>query len=306
MSAPRFSVWPIPERPWSEVRDLALWAESEQWHCIWYADHFMPNTGDEAVADGDVHEAWSMIAALASITSRIRIGSIVSPTTVRHPAILANSAATIDRISDGRLTLGLGAGWQVNEHLAYGFDLLEPKDRVDRFEEALEICRRLLSEDRTTFIGRHFRFRDAPCQPRPVQHPLPIMVGTGGPRMTRITARLADQWNTWGTPEVAGERIAVLDEALARAGRDPSSMHRSVQAMFFIADDPEKADKIRRAAPTDRAVIGPTEKILEAVERYVDLGFDEIIFPDFTLGRSASERRESYERLGREVVAHWS
>jgi alkanesulfonate monooxygenase SsuD/methylene tetrahydromethanopterin reductase-like flavin-dependent oxidoreductase (luciferase family) len=297
-----FSVWPSPERPWSEVRALADFVDDGQWHCLWYADHFMPNTEDGSVADGDVHEVWSVLSAVGAVTTSIRIGSLVSPTTVRHPALLANTAATIDRITDGRLTLGLGAGWQINEHRAYGIPLLGNKDRVDRFEEACRIVRSLLTTDRTTFHGNHFSIDDAPCRPRPVQRPLPLMVGTGGPRMSRLTVELADEWNTWGTPVVAAEKAAVIDRACELAGRDPRSLRRSVQALFFLVDDVDTARRILEAAPTDRSVAGGPDVIAEAITRYVEAGFDEIIFPDFTLGADASQRLASYDRLNREVL----
>lgn len=300
-----FSVWPSPERSWSEIRDLARVVDDGTWRCLWYADHFMPNTEDGSVADGDVHEVWSILAAVGAITSRVRVGSLVSPTTVRHPALLANTAATIDRITNGRLTLGLGAGWQVNEHRAYGIPLLEPRSRVDRFEEAFRIVRSLLTEDRTTYRGEHFTIEDAPCRPRPVQTPLPLMVGTGGPRMSRLTVELADEWNTWGTPEVAGSRAALIDRACVAAGRDPRSLHRSVQALFFLVDDDATARRILESAPSDRTVAGGPDVIADAITRYVESGFDEIIFPDFTLGSDAAGRLATYDRITREVLTRF-
>lgn len=300
----KFSLWPSPERPWSEVRDLASYADASDWHCLWYADHFMPNSPTDDITDGPVHECWSVIAGLVAVTSRLRLGSLVSPTTVRHPAVLANTAATIDHMSSGRLTLGIGAGWQVNEHRAYGIDLLSAKDRVDRFEEAIQIIRLLLSQDRTTFTGQHFQIADAPCRPMPIQSPLPLLVGTGGPRMSKITARYADQWNTWGHVDTARERLQVLDQACEAVGRDPSTLHRSVQALFFRVDDAASAEAIRSAAPADRSIIGDASVMIEALTSYRDLGFDEVIIPDFTLGRDAAARRDTYEWFAAEVIAH--
>ncbi len=164
-------------------------ADAEGWHCFWYADHYMPNTGGEDVLPGDVHECWAMLPAIAAVTERLRLGSLVAPTSVHHPAVLANRAATIDRISNGRIVLGIGAGWQINEHQAYGIELEEPAVRVSRFEEAIQIMRSLLNEDRTDFHGDFYDITDAPANPKPVQSPLPILVGTGSPRMLRITAR---------------------------------------------------------------------------------------------------------------------
>lgn len=300
----QLSLWPSPERPWSEVRDLAMYADASQWHCLWYADHFMPNSPSNDIIDGPVHECWSVIAGLAAATSRLRLGSLVSPTTVRHPAVLANTAASIDQISSGRLTLGIGAGWQVNEHRAYGIDLLSAKDRVDRFEEAIQIIRLLLAQNRTTFSGQHFQITDAPCQPTPIQSPLPLLVGTGGPRMSKITARHADQWNTWGNVDTARERLQVLDQACTAVGRDPITLHRSVQALFFRTNDAASSERIRAAAPADRSIIGDAATMIEALTSYRDLGFDEVIIPDFTLGRDAAARHDAYIWFAEEVIAH--
>lgn len=297
-----FSLWPSPERAWDEVRSLAEYADGQKWHAMWYADHFMPNTGDETIVDGDVHECWSVISAITAVTRRLRVGSLVSPTTVRHPAVLANTAATIDRISNGRLILGIGAGWQINEHRAYGIDLMGARDRVDRFEEAIQIVRSLLQDGRTQFVGKHFAITDAPCQPRPVQDPLPILVGTGGPRMSRITAAHADEWNTWGHVAEATERLTTIRRACESIGRDPATLRTSAQALFFLVDDPAVAAKIAKKAPADRSIIGNAHHIAEAFSAYQAAGFDEIIIPDFTLGATSTARREAYERLATDVI----
>lgn len=265
----------------------------------------MPNHEGSATQDGNVYECWSMIAAIAAVTERLRVGSLVSPTTFRHPTILANTAATIDQISRGRLTLGIGAGWQVNEHLAYGVDLLEGKDRVDRFEEAIQIIKSMLTHNRTSFAGQHFSITDAPCQPQPVQTPLPIMVGTGGPRMSKITARFADEWNTWGHVSTATERVATFAQACQKVDRDWNDIHKSVQAMFFLVDDQDTIEKIRKVAPNDRSIIGSNEYIVDQIGQLIGLGFDEIIFPDFTLGKDAQTRLDSYEKIRTEILNHF-
>ena len=265
----------------------------------------MPNDESSVTKDGDVYECWSMISAIAAITKDLRVGSLVSPTTFRHPTVLANTAATIDQISDGRLTLGIGAGWQVNEHLAYGVDLLEGKDRVDRFEEAIQIVASMLRNGRTNFAGKHFSIVDAPCQPRPVQDPLPIMVGTGGPRMSKITARFADEWNTWGHVATATERVETFAQACRAVNRDWDDIHKSVQAMFFLVDDQDTIEKIRKIAPSDRSIIGSNEYIIDQIGQLIGLGFDEIIFPDFTLGKDSPSRLDSYEKIRLEILSHF-
>ncbi|MFM8870248.1 MAG: LLM class flavin-dependent oxidoreductase [Actinomycetota bacterium] len=299
----KFSVWPNSSRPWDEVKSLVTKLEQQGWDGIWYADHYMPNTEDGATVGGDFHECFTVLTALAAVTSKVRLGSLVAPSTVHHPAVLANRAATIDQVSSGRFVLGLGAGWQVNEHRAYGIELFDNKNRVDRFEEAIEIIARLLSEERVTFAGRHFSIADAPCEPKPVQSPLPLLVGTGGPRMLRLTARWASEWNTWGSPESAGAVLKKLEQACDSVGRDPASMHKTVQALVFLVDDDKKAEELRTLVPADRAVIGNVGEMQDVVNRYREAGFDEVCVPDFTVGNTAEERSNTLARYFDEVAA---
>jgi probable F420-dependent oxidoreductase len=296
----KFSVWPNPGRPTREVLDLARLADRQGWHCIWFADHYMPNSGDESITPGDVHECWAMLPAMAAVTERVRLGSLVAPTSVHHPAVLANRASTIDHISNGRLVLGIGAGWQINEHKAYGIALEPAAQRVGRFEEAIQIIRSLLTEERTTFDGEHYTITDATCDPKPVQSPLPILVGTASPRMLRITARHADEWNAWGTPEVAGNGLAKLVAACERENRDPATVRKSAQALVIITDSADAIDKIRAGAMGDRSLVGTLDQITEQMAAYAEMGFDEFIVPDFTFGEEQAAREE---RLT-EVLTH--
>ncbi|MEP1125768.1 MAG: LLM class flavin-dependent oxidoreductase [Ilumatobacter sp.] len=299
----KFSVWPNPSRPPSEVLDLARTADDDGWYCLWYADHYMPNTGDETFVPGDVHEAWSVLPAVAAVTSRIRLGPLVAPTSVHHPALLANRAATIDRVSGGRFTLGLGAGWQINEHAAYGIDLEAAGTRVGRFEESIQIVRSLLDDDRTTFHGEFYDVTDAPCDPKPHQDVLPIVVGTGSPRMLKITARHAQQWNTWGAPDLAGTVRTKFLAACDEVGTDPASMHTSVQALIVMSDDDATIDTARGGPMGDRTIAGSDDHILEQLGRYADQGFDEVIVPDFTLGASHQARIDAYRRFQADIAS---
>ncbi|MFM8602001.1 MAG: LLM class flavin-dependent oxidoreductase [Actinomycetota bacterium] len=301
----QFSVWANSAHPWPEVRDFALFAEQEGWDGFWYADHYMPNTADGAPAAGDFNECFSVLSGLAAVTSRMRLGSLVTPTTMNHPALIANRAATIDNMSAGRFVLGMGAGWQVNEHKAFGVELFGAKDRVDRFAEAIEITASMLANERTTFKGRHFEITDCPCEPKPVQRPLPILVGTGGPRMLRLTARFAQEWNTWGTPCTTRPVMERLLAACEKEGRDPSTVRKSVQALFFLVPDGATAEKVRERAPADRAVVGTVEQINEAVAEYAAIGFDEVCVPDFTLGATPEARRQSYSVFRSSVASNF-
>lgn len=298
-----YSVWIPNTYEWDEVADLARMADQGPWRCVWYADHYMPNTGTEEIIDGDTYEAWTVLPAIAAITERVRLGPLVSPTSIHHPALLANRAATLDQLSNGRFVLGLGAGWQINEHKAYGIELEAPGDRVARFEEAIEITRSLLDEPRTTFSGRFYEFADAPCQPAPVQDKLPIAVGTGGPRMLRATARFAQEWNTWGAPEMASGAMDKYRTACEAVGTDPASLHTSVQALVFMSEDTERLEKWRSKADPDRSIIGTPAEVAETVHSYADLGFDEFILLGMTLGATPAQRREAYEQFAAVVGA---
>jgi F420-dependent oxidoreductase-like protein len=253
---------------------------------VYFADHFMPNDveGDRAL-DGDVLECWTVLAALASVTSRVRLGPLVCGNTYRHPAVLANKAATVDNISDGRFVLGLGAGWQENEHRAYGIDLYSTKDRLDRFEEACAIVRSLLGSPRTNFDGSHYTITDAPCQPAPVQNPLPLLIGGGGEKRTlRIVAESADEWNVWGTASLVASKSEVLARHCDKVGRDPGTIAHSTQAMLFLSEDLDWLASKRVADAGRPVIVGTPDEVAEIVIGYRDAGVDELIVPDWNFG----------------------
>jgi alkanesulfonate monooxygenase SsuD/methylene tetrahydromethanopterin reductase-like flavin-dependent oxidoreductase (luciferase family) len=298
----RFSVWSSPTRSIDEILDIAKMADDNDWHGVWFADHYMPNTEDGSISDGDTHEAWGVLPAIAATTSRVRLGPLVSPTSVHHPALLANRAITIDHISHGRFVLGLGAGWQINEHRAYGIELEPPRQRVDRFAEALTIIKMLMSQPRTTFDGDIYRITDAPCEPKAIQDAIPILVGTGGSRMMRLTARHADEWNTWGSPATVADRLSEFLQACETVARDPDTIWTSAQTLMFITDSDEATKKALAAAPAGRAVAGTIAELVEIVGQFADLGIDELIIPDFSLGKERAERREAFEMIRSEIM----
>jgi probable F420-dependent oxidoreductase len=288
----KFSLWPNNSHSPQALLDEVRSADAAGWHGVWLADHYMPNTGDQTPARGDAYECWGLLPALAAVTERVRIGTLVSPTSVHHPALLANRAATIDRLSGGRMVLGLGAGWQINEHHAYGIELEPPGRRVSRFEEAITIVRSMLAQDSTTFDGEFYQLTDAPCDPKPIQSPLPILVGTRSPRMLGITVRQADEWNTWGTPEQAGESRMALLAACDKADRDPATMRTTVNAFIDLGGVPKSGGR-----PT---LSGSAAAIVDQLGQYAELGFDEFIVPDWNLGRDGVADRVA--RLKSEVL----
>ena len=297
-----YSVWIPANLEWDEIADLSRMADNGPWCGIWFADHYMPNTFSEEIVEGSVHEAWAILPAIAAITNRVRIGPLVAPTSIHHPALLANRAASIDHISDGRFVLGLGAGWQINEHRAYGFDLEPAGLRVSRFEEGIQIVRSLLDKPRTTFEGQVFTILDAPCQPAPIQRPLPILVGTSGPRMLRATAQWAQEWNTWGAPSQALVNLEAFSHACDAVGTDRSSIRCSVQALVYMSEDEEQLAKWRKSVDLERSIVGTPAEIGAEIARYEDAGFDEFVVFGMSFGATRQSRRDTYDWFAAAVI----
>jgi len=297
----RFSVWPNLAQPWTDVVEVAQHAEATGWDGVWVADHFMGDGGGFGAVETPTLEATAALAGLATLTERVRIGSLVLGATYRHPAVVANWAATVDGMSNGRLVLGVGAGWQENEHEQYGIELPAVRARVDRFAEACTIMRGLLADERTTFEGAYFQITDAYCEPKPVQDHLPLLIGGKGDRMLGLTARVADEWNMWSLPATIAERAAVLDRRCEAIGRDPAEIQRSTQALFLLTDDADAARRFVEAVAPRAAVAGPTDAIAEVVEGWRRAGVDEVIVPDASLGRG-SRRLDTLDALITEVA----
>ncbi len=216
----------------------ALWslADDAGFDSCWVMDHFATLGPRD---DGPIFETWTMLAAMAQLTTRTRIGCAVVGNTYRHPAVLAKMAVTVDHLSGGRLEFGIGTGWAENEHAMLGLEFGSRGDRADRLEESIQIIRSLWTEPRTTFEGEHYRLNDAVAEPKPVQRPYPpIWVGGSGPKRTlRIAARFADVWNAaGGSAEEVAASSAILDRHCADVGRDPGQVRRSVQVGVGVDD----------------------------------------------------------------------
>ena len=227
-TAPMHSTWADMLAVWKAADDIDVFESA------WNFDHFEPIFSDRK---GPCLEGWSMLAAMAVATRRIRIGCQVTGMPYRHPAVLANMAATVDVISGGRLDVGLGAGWNQVESDMLGITLPPPKERFDRFDEGVEIIVKLLTVDETVanFTGQHFTLTDARCEPKPVQRPHPpITIGGNGPNRTlRTAARWAQQWNsTAGDPVQWAKSRDILHQRCAEIGRDPGEIECSVNVRF--------------------------------------------------------------------------
>jgi F420-dependent oxidoreductase-like protein len=232
---------------WPELVERVQFAETAGFDGAWIFDHFTPLYGDP---NGPCMEGWTLLAGLAAMTSRIRLGVLVTGITYRHPSILATEAITVDHISKGRLELGLGAAWHQPEHEELGIPFPPIKERAERLEEGVQVIRLLMTKDRATFEGRHYQLANASYHPRPVQRPHPpIWIGAGGEQlMLPIVARQADAWHAFGAYESLARKSRLLDQLAEKAGRDPKTILRSASLSLS-----RPWDQVRRRAAQLRA-----------------------------------------------------
>ena len=250
-----------PAAGWSYADLAELAQETERngaFESFWVSDHFF---GGEGFPDRDCLEAWTLLAALARDTRTIRLGCLVAAAQYRNPALLAKTVAGVDRLSDGRIEFGIGAGWKENEYRAYGYDFPRPGARVDQMIEAIEICKRLWTEERASYRGKHYRVDDAVCAPKPAQRPYPpLWVGGAGPRVMRAAARMADGFDIGrhgpGGAPLSEEELrtinAELDTACVAAKRT-TRLLRSHWSSVAVTDAASLAELRQRSAAYGRA-----------------------------------------------------
>ncbi len=291
---------------WDNWIALASACEEHGVEALFRSDHYISWLEESR----HVVDAWATIAGLAARTTKLELGTLVSPATFRHPSVLARSAATADEISGGRVTLGMGAGWQEREHNAYGFEFGTARERVARLGEQIEIVHGLLHEDRVDFEGTYYRLEDAPGFHRP---DLPILVGgSARPGTTGPAVKFADEYNTlFAGLDEARERKQTLDEACERGGRDPSTLRYSLMAPCVIGrDEREVLASARRIAARfgrDAQEVleryrehGPVGTIAEAAERLKQI--EEVGYERVMLQHLVHDDLETVALIGRELA----
>jgi F420-dependent oxidoreductase-like protein len=234
------------QMPWSGVVERVRFAESAGFDGFWLFDHFKAMYGDPT---GPCFEAWTTLAALAAITQRIRLATLVTGMTYRHPSVLASEVVTVDHISGGRVELAVGAAWFEEEHRELGIPFPGVRERAERLEEGVQVIRLLMTQDHASFDGRHVQLSDATYRPRPVQQPHPpIWIGASGEQlMLPIVARQADWWHSGGSVQELIRKSRLLDQLAEEAGRDPASISRATNL-----DLSSPWDELRRNADTLR------------------------------------------------------
>lgn len=255
---------------WDEIRSRVRLADDAGFTGVWVFDHFTPLYGDP---NGPCMEGWTLLAAIAAETTRVRMGTLVTGVTYRHPSILATQAITVDHVSGGRLDVGLGAAWHAGEHRALGIYFPGKGERIDRLEEAVDVVRLLMTTDDATYQGRHYRLEGATYRPRPVQQPHPpLWIGASGPQRTLpLAARVADVWHTFGAPDELARKSRIVDEHAERAGRDPAAIRRSTNLSLSGSMDTVRRDVEQRVeAGFDYLIASWPEQGAERVEQFMD------------------------------------
>ncbi|TMC72055.1 MAG: TIGR03560 family F420-dependent LLM class oxidoreductase [Chloroflexi bacterium] len=272
-----------------DILAIALDGERAGFARLWVSDHLFL---DENALSTDCLEAWTVLAALAVRTERIRLGPMVTSQSYRNPALLAKIAADVDVMSRGRLDFGLGAGWKEVEYRAYGYEFPDAPTRVTQMIETLEICARMWKDERATYHGTHYRIDNALCSPKPVQKPLPIWIGGSKPRVMRAAAKFGHAFNITVSASAPGElpdRLRDLDQACAAEKRDPKTLLRSAFLIACVgatrADAESRLDRIAARAKTDRAgvlkqrpglVFGAAEDAVAKLRSYAQQGIGHI------------------------------
>jgi len=271
---------------WEEILEAWQTAERLGFDSAWAYDHLIPITGD---ADGPALEGWTLLSALAAKTERMKIGLLVTGNTYRNPALLAKAATTVDHISNGRVMLGIGAGWFEYEHTAYGFPFYTAKERAERLGEALEVITLLWTADHPSFDGKYYNLVDAPFEPKPVQQPHPpILIGGQGPKwIMPLVGRYANEWNVPLGIDPAGmqERLAIAKAACAEAGRSDCDLEVSVFLVLANITNIPLAGPVTRLGArmlfdsriASGVLAGSPASIRKTIQSYVDAGATRII-----------------------------
>jgi F420-dependent oxidoreductase-like protein len=293
-------LWP-QATDWPALRDAAVAAEAAGFDDVYTWDHLLAIFGPDDQAS---LEGWTVLAALAPLTSRVRLGLMVGANTFRNPGLTAKLAGTLDHVSDGRAILGLGGAWFEREHAAFGLPFGAGfGERLDRLDEAVMLIRRLLDGERVTHEGRFYRFDDAVAQPRPIQPRLPILVGGAGRRKTLHTvARWADAWNASGPLSAMQEAVEALEAHCEAVGRPASEIERTATFSIVIRDDARAAERRfaellahngTATAGAMPSLLGPPSLVADGIAPYRALGFETVIV------RMVSPfDRETIERMG--------
>lgn len=275
------------------IKEVALQCESLGYHSIWVMDHLTWGEG----GGGAVFEAWTLLSALAAVTKKIKIGTMVACNSYRYPSLTAKIAATLDVISNGRLILGYGAGWKQDEYEAYGFPFLKPSVRVKQMREGVTIIKKLWTEERASFEGNFYNIKNAICKPKPIQKPHPpIIIGGGGEKYTlKTAAELGDGWNIWDAQhENYKRKVDILTRYCHEFDRRIEDLELSWSGNLILADDEKQLKRKIKKYKAQRGMAMTYDECLDRLQRYVDLSCTHFIF---SLGTFNDEKETFIEKI---------
>ncbi len=276
---------------WDQWLALALACEEHGLDGLFRSDHYAPIGSGP---DSGSLDAWAVLTALAARTERIRLGTLVSPVTFRHPSVLAKMAVTADHVSGGRIEVGMGAGWYHADHETYGFTFPDARTRIRMLAEQLEIMHRQWSEDEFSFQGQHYVLEGCRALPKPVQRPHPpvIVGGSAGPATARLAARWADEYNTVSAPaEECARRRRVVAEAWERADRDPATLRFSLMTGCIVGTDRDEVlDRARRVQEHRRSADDPADLLRATAAEWITGTVEEVVTRLQTLEAAGVDR----------------
>jgi F420-dependent oxidoreductase-like protein len=279
----RFGICTDQNMTWEKTVERWQWFERLGFESAWLCDHLVQPSRPQ----GPYFEAWTLLAGLAARTEKIRLGVLVTSNTFRHPSVLARMAVTVDHISNGRLEVGLGAGWYEPEHTMFGIPFPETKELVARFREAVQVIDLVMREDTSSFAGEYYQLKDAQSRPRGVQTPRPpLVMGAFGPRMLKIVATYADTWNAFGTPQEMRERNQMLDDYCHEIGRDPETLDRSIYYWVPKTDADPWASK---------------QAFHDVIKPYIEAGVNQ-----FILDQPRDDQLDMLEWVAAEALPHYA
>jgi F420-dependent oxidoreductase-like protein len=280
-------------RQFEFAKNTAISAEKLGYDSIWAYDHLIPHYSYGPLEARPMFECYTLLSALAEITSRVRIGEVVTCNSYRPPSLLAKIGATLDVISNGRLELGMGAGWYEEEYISYGYEYPDDGTRLEQLDEALQVIKAMWTRVRATFSGRHYRIKGAVCNPKPLQKPHPpIMVGGSGEKiLLRIAAKHADRYNhPFGTPEEVKRKIQVLKEHCRSIRRDHREIEKSILIRVIVRESEREVEQVIRKVKRNhetveeylnrtngRVAVGTPEKVKSDLNEYINLGITHFI-----------------------------
>ena len=293
----KFSAWPA-SGSWINMYKDWLHLAEHGWNGRWSMDHFMSPIDSH---ENPVSESFTALSALSALIPEIKIGTMVTGNTYRHPGVLAKMAVNIDHISEGRFTLGIGCGWQEIEHKSFGIPFPSVPERVKMLDESAQVLSELLSGKKISFSGNYYQFDDAKISPAPFQSKIPLLIGGGGEKVTlRTVAQYADAWNIWARPSFFKKKLDVLEEHCYKMNRDPNTIHKTVAINIMFSDDKNMIEA--KSQDSWSLVGGNVDQVRQTIGEFKDMGVNEVIIAAYDKNTYQSQPLDDLDIFAEEII----